>query len=117
MLQEVLRRTVVVAVGIALLSACVGQVDDESTIRGPKSAVMSSEQELRSIGGLNADGDACCAVDYRDGGKTILCGKRDGEWCCTEDESDCAVCSWYECEPPPAKRIKVPIVKAPTLAR
>jgi hypothetical protein len=117
MLQEVLRQTVVMAVGIALLSACAGPADDDSPTRGPKAEVMSSEQELRNNGGLNADGDSCCAVDYREGGKTIMCGKRDGLWCCTEDDSDCANCSWYECEPPPAKLIRVPIVRAATLAR
>lgn len=120
MLQAVLRQKVVMAVGIALLSACGAPADDESPIRGPKAevmSVMSSEQELRNNGGLNADGDGCCAIDYRNGGTTIMCGKRDGIWCCTDDDSDCANCSWYECEPPPAKLIRVPIVKTFTLAK
>ncbi|HTU59829.1 MAG TPA: hypothetical protein VMF89_15365 [Polyangiales bacterium] len=105
MLQEFARRSVAVFISVALLSACVGQTEDAGTI-------ATTEQDLANNGGLNADGDACCAVDYRDGGKTILCGKRDGGWCCTEDNSDCAVCWYYECEPPPAPtRVKVPKVK------
>ena len=64
-------------------------------------ATPGTSQEALQIDSQGLDGDACCAVDYRGGGKTIMCGVRKGEWCCTEDDSDCALCSWYECEPPP----------------
>jgi len=105
MSQEFARRTVAMLISVALFSACVGHVEEES-------ATVSAEQELANNGGLSANGDACCAIDYRDGGKTIMCGERDGEWCCTADDSDCAHCSYYECEPPPAPtRTRIKVIK------
>lgn len=97
-----MRVIIALSIAAAALSGCVAEVGEEE--------VSAQGEELYVFPGLNADGDACCAKDYRDGdGDTVVCGTRDGEWCCNEDRSDCASCNWYECEPPPQKAIFTPV--------
>ena len=87
-------RRIVFVIGLALtVTGCVAEVGED---------VGAQEEQLYRLPPGNVDGDACCAKDYREGdGDVVLCGERDGLWCCTDDGNHCASCNYYECEPAP----------------
>jgi hypothetical protein len=91
-----MRNVFLILVVIATLSACAVESAEEV----PPEETATSNEELYKFTG-SADGTPCCAVDYRGGGGVVVCGTRSGEWCCNADETECASCNWYECEPPP----------------